>query len=370
MKHVARKFNVDAHTQLNTSFDSATWDESSKTWLVSLSNVLTGEKYTRECSVLISAVGGLVNPNACEIPGVNRYEGTLVHTARWRKDVVVDDKEVVVIGNGCSGTQVIPAIAPKVKSLTQFIRSPQFYLPRQNPNIHPVLKWAFKWVPGLQRGFRWILFNLMERGLALFYLTDAGEKARAKNKKMSDDYVERTAPKEYWDLLKPKYMLGCKRRVFDPGYLRTLRKPNIHLTDDPITEILPKGVLTKSGKEVPADVIVLATGFNLNSFYLPIIGREGATLTSHWEKFGGVTAYKSTACHSFPNFFFVFGPNSAVGHTSVLFTIESSIDLVIKVIKPVIRGKAAEVEVRFEDEKEYCDKQQVALGNRVWADCR
>lgn len=294
----------------------------------------------------------------------------MVHTARWRKDVVVDDKEVVVIGNGCSGTQVVPAIAPKVKSLTQFIRSPQFYFPRKNPNIHPVLKWAFKWIPGLQLGFRWLLFNLMERNLALFYVTDAAEKERAKMKKISDDYVERVAPKEYWDLLKPKYMVGCKRRVFDPGYLRALSKPNIHVTDDAVTRILPNGLLTKSGKEVPADVIILATGFNLNSFYLPITGRNGATLAKHWEKFGGVTAYKSTACSEFPNFFFIFGPNSAVGHTSVLFTIESSIELVMKIIKPVVRGKAAAVEVRFEDEKEYSDKQQEALSQRVWADCR
>jgi cation diffusion facilitator CzcD-associated flavoprotein CzcO len=256
IKNVAKKFDVDTHIKVNISWDGAAWQEDTKTWSVRLSNVQTGEKFVQECNILISGIGGLVNPNPCSIPGADTFKGPIAHTARWRKDIVLEDKNVIVVGNGCSGSQVVPAIASKVKNIYHFFRSSQFYFPRRNPTIHPWVKWAFRHVPFFMVFFRYLLFNFLEFTFIQFHTDDRGDRHRRRAKIISDNYVETRAPKEYWDLLKPTYMVGCKRRVFDPGYLGCLHRDNVHLTNDPITKIEPTEVVTKSGKHYPADVIV------------------------------------------------------------------------------------------------------------------
>ena len=246
------------------AWDGATWQEGTKTWIVRLHNVQTGEAFNQECNVVISAVGGLVNPNPCTIPGLDTFQGSVAHTARWRKDIIVDDKNVVVIGNGCSASQLVPVIASKAKNVYQFFRSSQYYFPRDNFTFHPVVKWAFRYIPFLLTFFRYLLFNLLELDFIQFQTDDRGNRRRQKAKQISEKYVEKTAPKEYWDLLKPTYEVGCKRRVYDPGYLESLHRDNVHITKDPIIKIEPTEVVTKSGKHYPADVIVR------QSFYAPI----------------------------------------------------------------------------------------------------
>jgi cation diffusion facilitator CzcD-associated flavoprotein CzcO len=256
IKDVAKKFDVDTHIRVNMSWEDATWEEATKTWSVRLRDTQTGEIYLQECNILISGVGGLVNPNPCTIPGADTFEGVIAHTARWRKDIILENKNVVVIGNGCSGSQVVPAIADKVRNIYQFCRSPQFYFPQNNVTIHPLVKWAFRYVPFLMVFLRYAMFNFMEYWFIQFYTDDRGNRHRLMRKKLSDNYVEKTAPKEYWDLLKPTYKVGCKRRVFDSGYLRSLHRDNVHLTNDAIVKIQPTEVITESGKRYPADVIV------------------------------------------------------------------------------------------------------------------
>jgi cation diffusion facilitator CzcD-associated flavoprotein CzcO len=256
IKDVTKKFDVDTHIRVNMSWDNATWGEATKTWCVRLRDTQTGEIFLQECNILISGVGGLVNPNPCTIPGADTFKGTIAHTARWRKDIVLENKNVIVIGNGCSGSQVVPAIADEVKNLHHFCRSSQFYFPQNNIIIHPLVKWAFRYIPFLMLFLRYAMFNFMEYRFIQFYTDDRGNRHRLVTKKFSDNYVEKTAPKEYWDLLKPTYAVGCKRRVFDPGYLRSLHRDNVHLTNDPIVKIQPTEVVTESGKHYPADVIV------------------------------------------------------------------------------------------------------------------
>ena len=256
IKSTAKKFGVDKHAKLNTSWDGAVWQEETKTWIVRLSDTRTGEIFSQECRVLISGAGALVNPNPCEIPGVDSFRGPVVHTAKWPQDLNIEGKEVVVIGNGCSGAQVVPAIAPRVKSVHQFMRSPQFFLPRPNPTIGPVLRWIFRYIPFVQKSIRWTLFHVFEYTIWQFYLSSRGERHRRRWQWLSDWYLESCAPKEYWDILKPDYLIGCKRRVFDPGYLTSLERDNVRLTNEPIVEIDETGVITKSGQHYPADVIV------------------------------------------------------------------------------------------------------------------
>ncbi|KAF7983270.1 hypothetical protein HWV62_22908 [Athelia sp. TMB] len=337
IKSTAKKFGVDKHAKFNTSWDGAVWQEATKTWIVRLSDTRTGEIFSQECRVLISGTGALVNPNPCEIPGVDSFDGPVVHTAKWPQDLNIEGKEVVVIGNGCSATQVVPAIAPHVKSVHQFMRSPQFFLPRPNPTIGPVLRWIFRYVPFVQTLIRWMFFHIFEYTVGQFYLSSRGARHRRRWQWLSDWYLESCAPKQYWDILKPNYLIGCKRRVFDPGYLTSLRRDNVRLTNAPIVKIDETGVVTKSGQHYPADVIVLATGFQISSYNVNLVGRDGVTPTQHWAKFGGV---------------------------------EAVVDLILKVAGPVIKGRVSDVAVKLDYEKEFSDTQQKALSQRVWVDCK
>lgn len=256
IKDTARKFDVDTHTKFNHSLDSGIWQEDKKTWKVVVTDTVTGEQFERECNVLISCIGGLVDPNPCLIPGIDSFKGDIVHTARWRKEIVLDNKNVVVLGNGCSGTQVVPAIADKVKNIYHFFRSPQYYFPRPNTNIPSWLQNAFAYLPFFLTSLRWLLFNLLEHEYGQFYTNSRGDRQRRRAKKTSDNYVEKTAPPQYWEMLKPKYKVGCKRRIFDPGYLQCLHRDNVHLTNDPVVKIEEHEVVTGSGKRYPVDVIV------------------------------------------------------------------------------------------------------------------
>jgi cation diffusion facilitator CzcD-associated flavoprotein CzcO len=198
--------------ELNTEWVDSKWQESTKTWISRFRDMFTGNEFEQESKLVFSAVGGLVLPKPCEVPGADTFKGKIVHTAAWDHSTVVKDKDVIVIGNGCSATQVIPAIVDDVKSITQFIRTPQYYFRRYNPKISDNWKWAFQNVPGFLWAVRMMTFTMMERGFDSFYLTEEGAKKREAIKKFSMDYVYSVAPKEYWPLLTPSYETGCKRK--------------------------------------------------------------------------------------------------------------------------------------------------------------
>lgn len=114
--------------------------ESSCTWHVQLCDLNTGQEFLHEAKVLISAVGGYTNPNLPMLPGLERFEGPVVHTAKWDQEYDLQGLNVAVVGNGClspllmhfsnleidrfigSGSQVVPAVIDDVNTLTQIIR--------------------------------------------------------------------------------------------------------------------------------------------------------------------------------------------------------------------------------------------------------
>ncbi|CAI7668208.1 unnamed protein product [Penicillium discolor] len=276
---VADEFDVSRHIVRNTEWEGAYWQDVTNSWLVKLKDLSTGQTFYHECKILISAVGALVNPNRFGIPGVETFEGDIVHTAAWKADLSLHQKDVIVVGNGCSAAQLIPAIAKQAGSITQFIR----------------------------------------------------------------------------------------RRVFDNSrYISCLQQSNIHLTDDPIVKISSHSIFTKSGQEYPADAILLATGFALTQYEVELVGRNGRTRDEHWGNFGYKEAYKSVAMSGFPNFFYVLGPNSGKGHTSAIYCIENYVNLVMKVIAPVLQDRASFVEVKPDSEKDYNENLHAKIATTIF----
>ena len=158
LQRVSDNYGVTPHIVFNTNFASARWNEEDSNWTLTLKDVPTGESREEIVEVLILAIGGLVVPNECNIPGAKEFQGPLFHSARWRHDVSLKDKNVIVVGNGCSASQIIPAIIDETKTITQFIRTPQWYLKSNNFKYPAWSKWVLKWIPGMLFLWRFVSF--------------------------------------------------------------------------------------------------------------------------------------------------------------------------------------------------------------------
>ncbi|KAL4916522.1 hypothetical protein BDW62DRAFT_186210 [Aspergillus aurantiobrunneus] len=340
---VAERYDIPRHITFRSSVQAATFDEESGTWAVRILDQQTGQVYERRSRVLISAVGLLSEPNDCNIPGAENYKGKLFHSARWDHSFDWAGKDVVVVGNGCSATQFVPILSDgsgSARQVVQFIRQPHWLEERPNPNYSAVVKWIFRNVPFAMRFFRCALFLYLESYFSTFKYV-AGKKIRKQRREAQTTYLKRTAPEKYHDILIPKMELGCKRRVMDTDYLACLHRENMELVHaDPIESITTTGVRTKSGREIHADAVVLATGFKAAQILFPleIKGENGTSLTEHWEasRSHAPQAYYGTCVSGFPNLFILVGPNTATGHTSALFTAECQIEFTLKLLRPIL----------------------------------
>ncbi len=287
----------------------AVWDGGRGRWVLRVREVEGGREFVHECRVLFSGVGHFSKVRELGVPGLERFRGQVVHSARWREDVVLEGKRVVLFGNGCTAAQIVPMIVGKTAHLTQVVRSKHWVYPPIDGRMPGWGKALLGSVPGLARAQRLLVYLLAEVDWKGFKLDEAGARFRERKRRQVEKYMRATAPEKYNDLLIPDFQLGCKRRIFDSGYLASLHADNLTLTDERAVEVLPNGVRMESGKIVEADVIVMANGFSTNNFLgdVELIGEGGVTPEKHWESFGGPEAYNCTALSGFPNMFFLLG---------------------------------------------------------------
>ncbi|KAF2965468.1 hypothetical protein GQX73_g8072 [Xylaria multiplex] len=359
------------------------------TWLANSypGNLKTAETYDRRYKILVSAVGILSQPNPCDIPGVSSFQGRIFHTADWDHSFDWKNKEIVVVGNGCSATQVVPVISQgdgAVKKVTQFARQAQWVFERPNPKYSSLFKWTMKWVPFAMRSYRLMQNYYCEWDFQSFP-TESGASIRKMYADYQGAYIRRMSPEKYHEFLVPNIEVGCRRRVMDTDFLECLHRNNVELVyKDPIEKIVENGVRTKSGRFVKADAIVLANGFQILKPLLSINlhGEEGVSVADHWDKVsdGAASAYFGTCLSGFPNFFIMMGPNTASGHGSVTYITECQIEFTLRVIKPilkalnaqrsilpVIRQKTDVVKVKPEAEQVDIDTIQERLKSLVWS---
>ncbi|RDH24878.1 monooxygenase [Aspergillus niger ATCC 13496] len=370
---VADEFSVALKLVGHTEWEGADWQDSEQCWEVRLREIPSGRKFTRRCRILISAVGGLTNPKHVMLQGIERFQGNIVHTALWDQETAVAGKNVIVIGNGASATQFIPAIADDAASINQFIRTPHHYMPGKNFRINGLWSAIFQSIPVCFWLFRAFIFLYLETSILLGELTWMGKLMRRWETYRSRQHVRKCAPEEqYWSLLTPEYSIGCKRRVFDnDGYLKCLHRPNVDITNDPVVAVEEQSITTQSGKRFPADLIVFATGFSLSQYDVDRRGRNGRTRQEHWNRFGCIQAFETVAMAEFPNFLYILGPNSGRGHTSTVYSIESHVDLVIRIIKPIMEHNAVSVVIKQASEERFNTKLKSALRKTVFTNmCR
>ncbi|KAL3420630.1 monooxygenase, flavin-binding [Phlyctema vagabunda] len=417
LQGVCEHYEIADKIQLNSDVKECRWLESEGLWELRVEHFVEGAgdlstqdrereisnhgrdsiyvgKETIRAKVLVSAVGGLINPKPLpeNVPGKEKFQGKIFHSARWNYDVELKGKDVIVVGTGCSAAQFVPRLTKdySAKSVTQLMNSPPWVVPRAQPPFGEVLweKYApffNTYVPGLNRFFRALIATGAEYDWRLFGSDPYHERERKKLEDSLIVHMKKTVPEKYWEILTPDYGVGCKRRIFDATWFPSLSDPNIELTTLPLTEISEKSVTLGPGRTypdpkkanskapthevtIPADVIILANGFETTKWLHPldVYGRDGKTLQERFDEQGGSSMYMGTAMDGFPNLFVIFGPNTATGHSSVILASENMVNQSLKFIKPILKGDVNTVEIKPVAQKEWTNDTQSALKKRVW----
>jgi cation diffusion facilitator CzcD-associated flavoprotein CzcO len=304
---------------------------------------------------------------------MENFKGAMFHTARWNHSVSYKNKRVAVIGNGCSAAQVVPTVAKHAAYVKQYARSGQWYHARPNRVFTEFEKLCFRWVPLWQRLLRLSIFIEADEETTTYFPTKKGLKARTAKEEESRAYIMSKTPKKYWDAIIPKFPLGCKRRIFDPDYLSSLNRSNVELLPEGIEEFTEQGIISASGIRDDFDIIVLATGFQVSQFLVPmeIVGAHGITLQEQWNESRGAQAYLGTHVHNFPNLAILFGPNTFPANNSALFACETQVEYAIKsLFHPLLDGRASVIEVKQSAEDRETNAIHEQLSNTVFAgDC-
>lgn len=359
IRETAERFGIEEHVVFNTPISGVRWIDDERAWRLSTAD---GRRFTSR--VVVSAVGGLHLPAVPRIRGAESFAGAAFHTARWRHDVDLADKNVAVIGNGASAVQVVPEIAPQVRRLTVYQRTPQWILPRGDRPYSGLERAVYRHVPGALAASRLCHFWKAElRALAFVlkpsWMRHGQKRARRFLEASVQDPVMRAK-------LAPQYRMGCKRVLLSDTFYPALGRENVELVTDGIQRITPRGIVAADGVERPADAIVYATGFRpFNATdEIRIQGRDGRLLADEWRD--GPRAFRGVAVHGYPNLFLIMGPNSGLGHNSILFMIEAQVRYILQCLRWLDRGIRDEVEVKAETQDTYNDMLDASFVDSVW----
>lgn len=360
LKGVTDKYGLRRYIRFGSRAARAHWDDGEYRWHVFTES---GQEYVTQ--FLISGAGALHIPRLPEIEGRDEFRGPAFHSAQWDHDVDLTGKRVAVIGTGASAIQIVPDIVDDVAELQLYQRTPPWVVPRPNEPFPRWLKAAFATVPGLRlavrSGIYWWLEGLgyaMTKRPSLLRVVDAVGKWNIRRHVADKDLRRR---------LTPSYRSGCKRILYSPNYYQAVAKPQVELVTDRIVRITPTGIVTGDGTERPVDVIVFATGFHvIDSYtYFDIKGPHGEDLVDRWNR-EGLAAHRGIAVADMPNLFFLLGPNTALGHTSVVIMIESQIRYVAQAIATVDKFDAQALAPTHAAQQRYNDELQHALAGSVW----
>jgi cation diffusion facilitator CzcD-associated flavoprotein CzcO len=360
LRGCAAKYGVDARIRYGSRVESMEWDDADRVWTVRTAD---GQRY--RAHAVVSGAGALHIPSYPDIPGIDVFGGDSFHSSRWDPSASLAGKRVAVIGTGASAIQVVPAVAPQAARLTVFQRTPPWIQPRPDAAIPPRTRATLRAVPGAARALRYAVYWGMEMR-ALGFAVDP--RLMEPMESMARKHLERqVADPGLRARLTPDYTIGCKRILLSSDYYPALQRPNVDLVTDPIGAITPSGVRTADGTPHEADVLIFATGFRVvdAATELNVTGRGGVKLTDAWA--AGVEAYRGVTVPGFPNFFLLLGPNTGLGHTSVVFMIETQVQHVLSCLRILSREKAGTIEARPHASRKYNDSLQRRLRRAVWS---
>ena len=340
--HIIDKFGLRKQAKTNQTVTRLTYDEIACLWHVETES---GERYSAR--FIIDTSGVLANPHIPNIKGAETFEGPIFHAGHWDHAVAYDGKRVGVIGSGCSGAQIVPAIADKVSRLTLFMGKAQWILPRSDRH-YSALERFVRTLPGIRHLIRLLVFIFYDIRFIAFRRYPGTSTIsqlmksyyRRRLKKHLEKYIKDDKLRQH---MMPDYELGCRRVIPSNTYLPALSRDNVDVDISGIECITPQGIKTKDGKEIPLDVIVYATGYFAYSnmkkaLTFQVYGLGGRNLNSEWEK--EAVSYKGITVSGYPNYFKVNGPNTGSGHSSQISYMQVATDYIVQAISSLKRDKS------------------------------
>jgi cation diffusion facilitator CzcD-associated flavoprotein CzcO len=361
LRRLTDKYDIGRHITFGAEVTAAHWDEQRRVWHVRTKG---GDTYTARAVVF--GVGALHVPNVPKLPGAERFQGTTFHSANWDHDYDLRGKRVAVIGTGASAIQFVPEIATEVAELHLFQRTPPWIVPKMD---RPVRRWEqrlFQKVPAAQRLLRNGIYWMLESRAVGFTVNP---KLMKPAQAIARRHLERQVPDpELRAKVTPNYTMGCKRVLISNDYYPTLARDNVQLVTDGIAEIKENSVVDSWGVEHEVDAIIYGTGFHVTDGFdhLDIVGRDGRNLVERWHQ-EGMETYFGMAVSGFPNLFFLLGPNTGLGHNSVVFMIESQIRYVGQCLRLLEQHGADWMDVRPEAQRTFYRDLQEHLTRGVWS---
>jgi cation diffusion facilitator CzcD-associated flavoprotein CzcO len=341
LEDVARRTGVLARTRLGVEVTAARWDEERLRWELALA-----DGGTHVSDVLVTACGQLSRPAVPDLPGLADFSGVAFHSAHWRHDVDLAGRHVAVVGTGASAVQFLPHVAARAARTTLFQQEAPHVVPKPDRPYGRRLRTAFRLVPGLlalNRAATYVQYEMRAVGFvrvpALMRLLDRSARRQLRRQ---------VAAPELRAALAPEGATGCKRILLSNDYYPSFERHDVRVVRSAVTRVLPSAVVTADGAEHPVDAIVWGTGFRATDFLAPmqVSGAGGRDLRTEWRD--GAEAHLGMEVTGFPNLFLLYGPNTNLGHNSVVYMLESQIGHVLRAVRWLARRGGGAVEVRPE----------------------
>ena len=358
LKRVSHERGIRERIRFGTEVGAARWDPDARHWLLETS---TGSLAAR---VLISGHGPLLEPAWPDLPGLETFRGPRFHSARWDHSASLDGKQVAVIGTGASSIQLVPEVQRTAGRLTVFQRTAPWIIPRADRPTSERRRRLFRsapWLQRLSRGGAFVSNELRYPGFRFRWIgTLVQTYARAFRRLQVADPELRAR-------LEPDYRIGCKRVLVSSNYYPALSQPNTQLVTESIVRVEPDAVVTADGVRHPVEVLICGTGFDATHPPIArvITGADGVTLAERWDE--GMSALRGTTVPGFPNLFLLIGPNTLLGHNSMIYIIESQLRYVIQALRYLRRPGVEALEATPAAAAAYQSRLERTLARSVWA---
>ncbi|KAL4785266.1 hypothetical protein BJX76DRAFT_367087 [Aspergillus varians] len=377
LTQVAEKYGLYKYIRFNSEAKEARWDEKEMKWKVSVE--VSGDKdnqftrsYAMSSDFLISAVGQLNFPREPEIPGLKDFRGKMMHSARWDWTYDFQDKRIAIIGNGATSAQIVPEVAKIASHLTVYQRSPNWVIPRFDTAISPLQQALLTYFPPLRIRKRSLTMDFREIFHEVVRDPQSNTAQLVRNICAKRLQMQLANKPGLWEKLTPKYAPGCKRLILSDDYYPALNRENVDLETRRILRITETGIEVEGGIMREYDFIILATGFRTVDFMCPIQihGSTGRSLTDIWKD--GASAHHGVTVEDLPNFGMFYGPNTNLGHSSIILMIEAQSRylnaLVGRVLRARKQGKTLAMKPDVNALRKYNQELQEVLARSSFAD--
>lgn len=361
LEGVVDEFGLRPHLRFGAELTEARWDEEAACW-----HLAFADGTAADAEVLVAATGQLHRPAIPAIDGLDDFAGNAFHSARWDHDHDLTGERVGVIGIGASAIQFVPPVAEQAAHTTLFQRSSNYVAPKRDPEFATWVQLLFAILPEVQRLYRWSIWLRFEARWVVF------RRGSRLARLMERAFRRQLAPLVSDDLpaeaLLPDSPIGCRRILISSDWYPTLLRPDVEVVTERVARVEADAVVTEDGARHEVDTLIFGTGFTSTEFLGPIqvIGRDGVVLRDRWHD--GAEAHLGITVAGFPNLFLLYGPNTNLGHNSIVFMLERQVAYALTWIRRLVEDRSTSIAVRPDVQAHSNAGVQRALAGSVWAE--